>query len=52
MGEIKETFQKTFPVCYTQTECILAAHFHLAKDPQAAADRLVELIARYKEVRP
>ena len=37
---IVAAFQETWPVYHTQTECILAAHFHLAKDCQAAADQL------------
>lgn len=37
-------FRKEFPEYYTQTECILAAHFHLAKDCQATADQLAEMV--------
>lgn len=43
---IVKTFQKTFPEYYTQTECVLAAHFRLAEDLQAAADRLAELVKK------
>ena len=42
---IVAAFQETWPVYHTQTECILAAHFHLAKDCQAAADQLAKLVA-------
>ena len=41
---IVTTFQKTYPRYETQTECILAAHFHLAPDCQAAADQLAQMI--------
>ena len=41
---IKEAFQKTYPEYKTQTECVLAAHFKLAKCPQAAADQLAEMV--------
>ena len=41
---IVAAFQETWPVYHTQTECILAAHFHLAKDCQAAADQLAKLV--------
>lgn len=41
---IVAAFQATWPVYHTQTECILAAHFHLAKDCQAAADQLAKLV--------
>ena len=41
---IVAAFRKAFPDCLTQTECILAAHFHLAEDCQKAADRLAELV--------
>ena len=37
---IVAAFRKEFPEYLTQTECILAAHFHLAEDPQKAADLL------------
>ena len=42
--KIVEAFRKAFPVYTTQTECVLAAHFHLAEDCQAAADQLAELV--------
>lgn len=42
--QIVDTFRKTYPEYKTQTECILAAHFHLAPDCQAAADQLAELV--------
>lgn len=41
---IVDAFRKTFPVYHTQTECVLAAHFHLAKDCQAAADQLAAMV--------
>jgi alpha-L-rhamnosidase len=37
-------FRKEFPTCTTQTECVLAAHFGLAPDCQAAADQLAGLV--------
>ncbi len=37
---IVAAFRKEFPEYLTQTECILAAHFCLAEDPQKAADLL------------
>jgi len=37
---IVAAFRKEFPEYLTQTECILAAHFHLAENPQKAADQL------------
>ena len=37
---IVAAFRKEFPEYLTQTECILAAHFHLAEDPQKTADLL------------
>lgn len=43
-ADIVTAFQQTWPVYHTQTECILAAHFHLAKDCQAAADQLAKLV--------
>ena len=43
-SKIKAKFQETFPEYLTQTECILAAHFNLAKDCQAAADKLAEIV--------
>ena len=43
-ARIVAAFRKAFPEYLTQTECILAAHFHLAEEPQKAADRLAELV--------
>lgn len=37
-------FQKTFPQCTTQTECVLAVHFKLAADCPAVAAQLAEMI--------
>ena len=42
---IVNTFQKAYPVYETQTECVLAAHFHLAKDCQAAAGQLAAMVS-------
>ena len=42
--DIVATFRRTFTDYRTQTECVLAAHFHLAEDPQAAADRLADMV--------
>lgn len=41
---ILTTFRKTFPTYLTQTECVLAAHFQLAENPQAAADQLAAMV--------
>lgn len=41
---IVNTFQKTWPTYHTQTECVLAAHFKLAKNCQAAADQLADMV--------
>ena len=41
---IVDTFQKTYRTYETQTECVLAAHFHLAPDCQAAADQLAQMV--------
>ena len=43
-ANIVRTFQETWPTYHTQTECVLAAHFKLAKDCQAAADQLADMI--------
>ncbi len=43
-ANIVRTFQKTWPTYNTQTECVLAAHFKLAKDCQLAADQLANMI--------
>lgn len=37
-------FQKTFPEYMTQTECALAVHFRLAKDPKASSDQLADML--------
>lgn len=42
--KIVEAFRKAYPVYQTQTECVLAAHFKLAPDCQAAADQLASMI--------
>ena len=41
---IVKKFRETFTDYRTQTECILAAHFRLANDPQKAADQLAEMV--------
>ena len=41
---IISTFNNTYPEYKTQTECVLAAHFNLAPDPQKAADQLAEKV--------
>ena len=43
-GEIVAAFRQAFPEYLTQTECVLAAHFRLAEDPQKAADLLAEKV--------
>ncbi len=42
--KIVSAFQSTYPEYLTQTECILAAHFKLALDCQAAADQLASMV--------
>ena len=41
---IVTAFRNRYPIYHTQTECVLAAHFQLAEDCQAAADQLAETI--------
>ena len=41
---IVETFRRTYPTYTTQTECVLAAYFRLAEEPQKAADQLAEMV--------
>lgn len=41
---IVAAFRKAYPEYLTQTECILAVHFHLAEDPQKAADQLAGMV--------
>ncbi|MBO5197097.1 MAG: family 78 glycoside hydrolase catalytic domain [Lachnospiraceae bacterium] len=43
---IKKAFQEAYPVYETQTECVLAVHFRLAPDCQAAAKQLAEMVKR------
>lgn len=43
-ANIVRTFQETWPTYNTQTECVLAAHFKLAKDCQATADQLADMV--------
>ncbi len=42
--EIVQAFRKAYPVYETQTECVLAAHFGLAEDPEAAVRQLAGMI--------
>ena len=42
--KIVAAFRKTFPVYETQTECVLAAHFHLAEDCWKTADQLAKMV--------
>lgn len=42
--QIVTAFREAFPEYKTQTECVLAAHFGLAPDCQAAADQLAQMI--------
>lgn len=42
--QIVEAFRKEYPEYYTQTECILAVQFHLAKDMKKTAEQLVKMI--------
>lgn len=46
--KIVNTFQKQYPVYYTQTEHVVALQFGLAKDPQKTADELADMIKRAK----
>lgn len=41
---IRQAFWQAYPVCLTQTECVLAAHFRLAQDCQAVADQLAQMV--------
>lgn len=41
---ILTAFRKQYPICHTQTECVLAAYFGLAVDCQAVADQLAKMI--------
>ena len=43
-AKIVKAFQDTFTDYRTQTECVLAAHFRLAPDPQKAADQLADMV--------
>lgn len=42
--KIVETFRETYTEYTTQTECVLAAYFGLAKDTQKAADQLAQKV--------
>ncbi|MBE5777297.1 MAG: alfa-L-rhamnosidase [Clostridiales bacterium] len=41
---IVAAFRKAYPEYLTQTECILAVHFHLAEDLQKTADQLAHMV--------
>ena len=41
---IRDAFRAAYPTYKTQTECVLAAHFGLACDVQAAADQLAQMV--------
>ena len=43
-ANIVKAFREAFPTYRTQTECVLAVHFRLAPDIQAAADQLAEMV--------
>ena len=43
-ARIVAAFRKAYPEYLTQTECILAAYFHLAEDCQKAADQLADMV--------
>ncbi|MBQ8161561.1 MAG: family 78 glycoside hydrolase catalytic domain [Clostridia bacterium] len=45
-GRIVSAFRKAFPEYLTQTEHVLAAHFHLAVDPKKTADALADMVRR------
>ena len=42
--KIIAAFRAAFPTYGTQTECVLAAHFHLTEHPQSAADQLANMV--------
>ena len=43
-SKFQDTYNDTFE---TQTECVLALHFGLCKDPQKTGDRLAELVKQW-----
>lgn len=43
---IVAAFQAAYPEYFTQTEYVLAAHFRLAPDCQAAADKLADMVEK------
>lgn len=45
-GNIIKAFRSAYPEYYTQTECVLAAHFGLSPDCQAAADQLASMVEK------
>ena len=44
--KIIAAFRAAFPTYGTQSECVLAAHFHLAEHPQSAADQLAKMVKK------
>lgn len=42
--KIIAAFRAAFPTYGTQSECVLAAHFHLTEHPQSAADQLAKMV--------
>ena len=44
--DIVSAFRAAYPEYLTQTECVLAAHFKLAPDCQAAADQLAVMVEK------
>ncbi|MBR4768979.1 MAG: family 78 glycoside hydrolase catalytic domain [Lachnospiraceae bacterium] len=43
-AKIVKAFRETYPTYNTQTECVLAAYFKLAPEPQKAADQLAKMV--------
>ncbi|MBQ1950332.1 MAG: family 78 glycoside hydrolase catalytic domain [Clostridia bacterium] len=41
---IVRTIRKTYPEYKTQTECVLAIHFHITEDVKGTADKLISLL--------
>lgn len=45
-ANIVKTFRETYPVYNTQTEHVLAVHFHLAENLQKTADALADMVEK------
>ncbi len=45
-ARIVPAFRRAFPEYFTQTEHVLAAHFHLAEDPKKTADVLADMVVK------